>query len=131
MKPDKIIEIVEKDRGQNVFHRWNYYFINIIPSTALIENKTYRILDTNGMNVYGFVVKTINEKVENVNIFGYHPNAAPISNCFHLSKKLRYTPFNKKTLKKIIASIERFDLTNKYHFNPKNRIRIGGRLKLK
>lgn len=129
MKPDKVFETVEVDRGKKIIHRWYYYFCTIVPSMAIIENKTYRIADTNGMNIQGFVVKTINDKIDIINVFGYHPNSTPISNCFHISKRLQYKPFNKGNLKKIIKNIQTYNLTENFNFNPIHRIKIGARIK--
>jgi len=122
--PDKIVEVLRTDKVQTSHYKWYYYFKEFKPRLVKLENKLYKIDNSYGMSVKGFVITTINNKIEGVNILGYHPNAAPLTNHFILPKYISYSEFNKKSYNLIIQRIELFDLDIKHFFNPTNNMKI-------
>jgi hypothetical protein len=121
---DRTVEVIRTDKTQKIYYKWFYYFTEIKPQKVKFENKLYKIDNSYGMTVKGFIVTTINNKIEVVNVLGYHPNAAPLSNHLALPTNVIYKEFNKESYKLIKQLIERFDLDRPYFFNPTNEMKV-------
>jgi hypothetical protein len=122
--PDKTVEVIRTDKTQKFYFRWYYYFTEVKPRTVKSKNKLYKIDNSYGMTVKGFIVTTINNKIEVVNVLGYHPNAAPFSNHFVLPTNVMYKEFNKESYKLIKQLIEIFDFDRPHFFNPTSEIKV-------
>ena len=89
-----------------------------VPNKLIFRNEVYEIIDINRkFTIKGYVIKTVDGKVDMVILNNPHPNANPRTGEFCIPSYLRSYTLNEKTLQFIESMLRCFNLDNCY-FTP-------------
>ena len=90
----------------------------IIPRKLIFKNEIYQIKKlANKFEISGYVVKTVNGKIDMVILNNPHPNAIPKSGEFCIPSGLRKNTLSRKSNSMIISMLSCFNLDDCY-FTP-------------
>ncbi len=120
-KPEQLndIHLVVGNHGRKPLYKKTHIFINtIIPNRVIKDKNVYKIVYLDGVyHLDGFEVSTENDKVNNIRVFGFHPNCDAETDNFCLPDFKKGVYLTSDYLKLIITNIQTYYLDNCF-FNP-------------
>ncbi len=95
----------------------------IMPQKLIYKNELYRITQlAEKFEIKGYVVKTVDNKIDMVILNNPHPNAIPRTGEFCIPNNLRQHELTKETNSMIVSMLSCFNLDNCY-FTPWDEIK--------
>ncbi len=113
------IHLVVGTRGRKSLYKKTHIFINkIIPNRVIKNKNVYKIVYLDEVyHLDGFEVSTENDKINNIRVFGFHPNCHTETDNFCLPDFKKGVYLTSDYLKLIITNIQTYYLDNCF-FNP-------------